>query len=153
MYGISEIAATKSLVVASSVWVLPRRLLLVGVIPTIPKISTSYWLCTPHYAGTMGLYYLQMGRNDVLQQLDMADDADHVAAPAHAFQNVHGVMDGTDIQRTESFVDKQHFDLHAGFLGDCGHADGKGQRHQKLLAAGKHATLLPSVSGLLLLGD
>ena len=33
MYGISKIASTKSLVVASSVWVLPRRLLLVGVIP------------------------------------------------------------------------------------------------------------------------
>lgn len=33
LYGISEIATTKSLVVASSVWVLPRRLLLVGVIP------------------------------------------------------------------------------------------------------------------------
>ena len=131
MYGISEIAATKSLVVASSVQVLPEQLLLVGVIPN-PQDQHSVLavysaLHRNDGAASIGFYYLQMGRNVVLQQLDMADDADHVAAPAHTFQNYPGVIDGTIIQCTEAFIDKQCIYLRTGFLSGCGHADGKGR--------------------------
>ena len=54
MYGISEIATTKLLVVASSVQVAPERLLLVGVHPHPPKkISPACWLFVPNYVVAM----------------------------------------------------------------------------------------------------
>ena len=53
MYGISEIATTKLLVVASSVQVAPERLLLVGVHPHPPKISPACWLFVLNYVVTM----------------------------------------------------------------------------------------------------
>ena len=48
----------------------------------------------------------QMSGNVALQQLDMADDADHAAAAAHAFQNVHGIVDGAVVQGAKALVNK-----------------------------------------------
>ena len=87
---------------ASSVWVLPSLLLLLGA---IPKPQDQHFVLAVYSvlhrndgAASIGFYYLQMGRNVVLQQLDMADNTNHTAAPAHAFQNVHGVMDGRGVK-------------------------------------------------------
>ena len=68
----------------------------------------------------------------------MADDADHAAGPANAFQYVHSVMDGAVVQSAEALVNEQGLDLHPAPLGHGGQADGQGQGHQEFLPAGEH---------------
>ena len=78
--------------------------------------------------------HLELHRDALLQRLDVADYADHLAAGVEGIQSVQRHLQGFAIEGAEAFVEKQRVD--AGLVADqVRQRQRQGQADQEALAA------------------